>query len=142
MVEGKKEAKDRFLLYHEIKQDGSTVIYAEEVKEKESFSVGTLLPFLSGIKTHDKIVFARNLSKMIDAGLPMTRALTIMEKESGGEFRRVLEGLNKTISEGSTLSAGMKDYPKAFSTLFLSMTKAGEESGNLSASLQNIALQL
>ncbi len=142
VVENKMEAKDRFALYHVIKQDGSTVIYAEEVKEKESFSMSKYFSFLGGIKTHDKIIFARNLAKMIDAGLPMTRALTIMEKESSGEFKKVLQSLNKTVSEGSTLSSGMKNHPRAFSSLFVSMTKAGEESGNLSASLQNVALQM
>jgi type II secretory pathway component PulF len=141
-VEGQMESKDRFALYHTLKQDGSIVIYVEEIKGKESFSLNKSLPFLGGVKAYDKIIFAKNLSKMIDAGLPMTRALTIMEKEASGEFKKTLASLNKSLSEGATLSNGMKNYPKVFPPLFVSMVKAGEESGNISGALQNIALQM
>lgn len=140
--EGTSEAKDRFALYHSIKQDGNTVIFAEEVKDKKSLSLLNSIAFLGGVKTHDKIVFARNLSKMIDAGLSITRALSIMERESKGGFKKVFVSLNASLSKGTTLSDSMKDFPKVFSPLFISMVKAGEESGNLSTSLQNVALQM
>lgn len=141
-IEGEMEAKDKFALYHTLKQDGSTVISASEVKENKGLVKNLNLPFLGGIKYHDKIIFARNLSKMIDAGLPMTRALNILEKESSREFKKILGNINKSISEGSTLSNSMVNYPKVFSKLFVSMVKAGEESGNISGALQNVALQM
>ncbi len=141
-VEGQMESKDRFALYHVLKQDGSIVLHVEEVEGKKGFSMGKSLSFLGGVKTYDKIIFAKNLSKMIDAGLPMTRALTIMEKEARGELKKTLVSLNKSISEGSTLSSGMSSYPKVFPPLFISMVKAGEESGNISGALQNVALQM
>lgn len=142
-MESKLEAKDKFDLYHLIKSDGSTVIFAEEVKEsKLRFSSQNMLPFLNRVKMHDKILFARNLSKMIDAGLPITRSLSIMEKEAGGELKTVLLDLSNSISKGKTLNEGMKNHPKVFSELFVSMVRSGEESGNLSKALQNIALQM
>ena len=143
-IEGTLEAKDKFALYHSIKADGNTVVSAEEVKNKLplSVSISKYLPFLDNVKTHDKIIFARNLSKMIDAGLPITRALSIMEKEAKDVFKKVLTELNASLSKGNTLSDSMKNYPKVFSTLFVSMIKSGEESGNLSSSLQNVALQM
>ena len=143
-TEGTLEAKDKFALYHSIKADGNTVVSAEEVKNKLplSVSISKYLPFLDSVKTHDKIIFARNLSKMIDAGLPITRALSIMEKEAKDVFKKVLTELNASLSKGNTLSDSMKNYPKVFSTLFVSMIKSGEESGNLSSSLKNVALQM
>ena len=143
-IEGTLEAKDKFALYHSIKADGNTVVSAEEVKNKLplSVSISKYLPFLDNVKTHDKIIFARNLSKMIDAGLPITRALSIMEKEAKDVFKKVLTELNASLSKGNTLSDSMKNYPKVFSTLFVSMIKSGEESGNLSSSLKNVALQM
>ncbi|MCX6701905.1 MAG: type II secretion system F family protein, partial [Candidatus Zambryskibacteria bacterium] len=141
-IQGTAEAKDRFALYHLVKQDGSTVIFAEEVKNKTSFSFLNNLPFLNGVKMHDKITFARNLSKMIDAGLSITRAFSIMEREATGELKKVLSALNASLNKGVTLSDSMKSYPKVFSTLFLSMVRAGEESGNLSSALNNVALQM
>ena len=141
-VEGTAEAKDKFALYHEIKKDGATVISAEEVKSKKSISFQNLIPFIGGVKMHDKIIFAKNLAKMIDAGLPITRGLSIMERQSKGTFKKVLTGLNESISKGTTFSDSMKSYPNVFSSIFVSMVRAGEESGNLSTALQNVGLQM
>jgi type II secretory pathway component PulF len=142
-VEGTLEAKDRFALYHAVKkEEGDTVLSAEEVKGKKTWEFLNNLPFLNGVKIHDRITFARNLSKMLEAGLPITRGLSIMEKESSGEFKKVLKNLEESLSKGTTLAESMKSYPKVFSSLFVSMVKAGEESGNLSLALQNVALQL
>lgn len=141
--DGTMEAKDKFSLYHAVKQDGSTVISAQEITEKKGNSLSNInLPFLGGVKTHDKITFAKNLAKMIDAGLPMTRAIAIMEKESQGKLKDILGKINDSISTGNTLSDSMKNYPDVFSQLFVSMVKAGEESGNLSLALQNVGLQM
>lgn len=140
--EGTVEAKDKFALYHTLKQDGSTVISAEEVKEKKGFEIPFLSGLTGGVKTHDKINFAKSLSKMIDAGLPVTRALSILERQSKGQFKKILVGLNESLSKGNTFSDSMKNYPKVFSTLFVSMVRAGEESGNLSTALQNVGLQM
>jgi type IV pilus assembly protein PilC len=139
--EGTLEAKDKTTLYHNIKKDGSTIVSVEE--EKEGFSLRNLFSFMGGVKSHNKITFARNLSQMIEAGLPITRALSIMERQAkAGKFKRVLAGLNDSLSKGVPLSDSMKGYPEVFSTLFVSMVKAGEESGNLSQSLKNVAMQL
>jgi type IV pilus assembly protein PilC len=144
ITEGEVEAKDKFALYHMInKEGGAVVVSTKEIKKKGGLSFSMAIPFLSGVKTHDKIMFARNLSKMIDAGLPITRGLSIIERETKkGVFKDILKGLSESIAKGVTLSEGMKVYPKVFSTLFVSMTAAGEESGNLSVALQNVSSQL
>ncbi len=140
--QGTLEAKDKFALYHAIKQEGSTVVAAEEVKPKTGFDLLKSVSFFDNVKTHDKILFAKNLSKMLEAGLPVTRGLSIMERQSKGLFKKILVSLNESIAKGNTLSDSMKAYPKVFSTLFVSMVRAGEESGNLSSALQNVGLQM
>ncbi len=142
--EGEMEAKDKFALYHSIKQDGSTVVSVEEVGAEKgiSFSSNIDLPFLSRVKAHDKITFAKNLSKMIDAGLPVTRGLSIIERQSKGKFKKIIGELGDSISKGNTFSDSMKAYPDVFSTLFVSMVRAGEESGNLSMALNNVGIQM
>ncbi len=142
MKEGVLEAKDKFSLYHTIKQDGSTVVYAEEVKPQKFSVLNIQIPLTGGVKMHDKIIFAKNLSKMIDAGLSVTRALSIMERQAKGNFKKVLNELADSISKGNTFSDSMKKHPDVFSTLFVSMVRAGEESGNLSLSLNNVGLQM
>ncbi|MEQ1499920.1 MAG: type II secretion system F family protein [Parcubacteria group bacterium] len=140
--EGTQEAKDKFALYHVIKQDGSTVVFTEEVKPKTGLSFLKSVTFFESVKTHDKILFAKNLSKMLEAGLPVTRGLSIMERQAKGLFKKILISLNESISKGNTLSDSMKAYPKVFSTLFVSMVRAGEESGNMSSALQNVGMQM
>jgi type IV pilus assembly protein PilC len=86
---------------------------------------------------------ARNLGQMIDAGLPITRGLSIMERQAKkGKLKEILKSLNESISKGDTLSDAMKNYPKIFSALFVSMVRAGEESGNLAMALRTVADQM
>jgi type IV pilus assembly protein PilC len=141
-VEGDLEVQDKYSLYHSIKKDGNTVVSTEEIKKKIDFSFSALMPSLAGVKTHDKIVFARNLGKMINAGLSITRALSVLERQSKGKLKKVLGGIGESLAKGTTFSDSMKNYPDVFSTLFISMSRAGEESGNLSVALQNVAMQM
>ncbi len=143
-VEGTMEAIDKFALFHVLKKDGTTIISAEEVKKTAlgSFSFSSIFSFVGGVGAHDKIIFARNLGAMIDAGLPITRGLSIMERQSSGTLKKILGNLNTSLSKGVTLSEAMKAYPAVFSNLFVSMVHSGEESGNLSVSLKNVAMQM
>lgn len=142
-TEGILEAKDKFALYHSIKKEGSTVLSTEEIKTTGLKGLLNMdIPFLSGVKMHDKVIFAKNLAKMIDAGLPVTRGLSIMERQAKGTLKKILADLNDSLSKGNTLSDSMKKYPKVFSQLFVSMVKAGEESGNLAMSLRNVGDQM
>jgi len=143
---GVMPAKDKFELYHLLKKDGETVVSAKETKEgAANLSLDGILSLfgIGGIGTHDKIILARNLGQMIEAGLPITRGLSIMERQAKkGKLREVLKSLNESISKGSTLSDSMKNYPKIFSQLFVSMVRAGEESGNLASALRTVADQM
>ncbi len=141
-LEGLQEAKDKFDLYHTIKKPGSTIVSTEEIRESKGFSIQKFLDLFDGVKNHDKIVFAKNLAKMMNAGLSVTKALSIIENESSGYFKKVVIGLNDSISKGNTLSESMKNYPKVFSSLFISMVKAGEESGNMPLALENVSSQM
>ncbi len=139
-VAGEREAKDRFVLQDELKKEGSTLISVEEASKKNLFSLS--FDFGGGVKQHDKIVFARNLSKMIEAGLPLTRGLSILERQNKGGFKKILREINDMLATGVTFSDTLKKYPRVFSDLFVSMVKAGEESGNLSLALHNISAQM
>lgn len=140
-TDGELEAKDKFALFHAIKKDGITIVSAEEIK-KGPLSFSYSLPFIGGVKQHDKIVFAKNLSSMIQAGLPITRGLSIMERQSKGELKKILVSLNESLAKGMTLSDGMVMHPAMFDKLFISMVRAGEEAGNLAIALKNIGLQM
>lgn len=92
------------------------------------------------VKTKDLAVFSRQFATMIDAGLTMLRALTIMADQSENpELCRVLRGVKQDVEAGYSLSAAFAKWPEVFPPLMLSMTKAGEAGGFLDTSMRQIA---
>lgn len=138
------EIDDRASFYASLKAKGSTLVSLTETGSKKSKSILSLeIPFLSRVKLHDKIIFSRNLAAMLDAGLPLSRALTVIEKQTTQKkFKDLIGSLNASIRGGTTLSAAMKEHLDTFPNLMVSMVKAGEESGSLSQSLRIVANQL
>lgn len=145
VYKGEKDANDRFELYKMLKESGEEVLDVQEKNSSSMFSKGMTinLPFMHSIKMQDKINFARNLSSMISAGLAMSRALSVMERQTKNqELKKVLVSLQKDISEGKTLSQAMSSYKNVFSALFISMVSAGEQSGSLAESLKIVGIQM
>ncbi len=96
----------------------------------------------AGGKVKIKLVtqFARQLSTLQDAGLPILRSLRILEEQQkAGTFRRVIGYVADDIEGGSTLSEAMSRFPKTFSRLFVSMVAAGETGGVLDIILSRVA---
>jgi len=136
-----KEFSDKAALYNTIRSLGGSILSAEEVKSKGSAPV--LFSLKRKVKSQTVITFAKNLAVMIDAGLPVPRALLVLSKQSNNKnLVSVLEKISTAINSGETLSESLSMQPNIFSDLFVSMVKAGEESGKLSSSLRLIADQL
>lgn len=141
--EGVMEANDRYALAEQLKKEGKNVLSIEEAAEGFSINMEFVNKLLSRIKLQDKINFTRNLSAMIKAGLALSRALGILERQTQNvKFKAIIGDLSAEISKGNSLSVGLGKFPKVFSSLFVSMVRAGEESGNLSDTLSVIGLQL
>ncbi|HAL44372.1 MAG: pilus assembly protein PilC [Planctomycetes bacterium GWF2_42_9] len=84
--------------------------------------------------------FARQLSTLQDAGLPILRSLRILEDQlKGGTFKRVIGYVADDIESGSTLSEALGKFPKAFNRLFVNMVAAGEVGGVLDVILARLA---
>jgi type IV pilus assembly protein PilC len=84
------------------------------------------------VTTKDVVVFSRQFSTMVNAGLPILQGLTIVaEQAENPDFRVVMGKIRDDISNGVTLSEAMAKHPKAFSTLYVNMVKAGEQGGIL-----------
>lgn len=139
-----KDAADRYELYKLIREGGDEIV---EVKEKSSMrslhlqaSIGSIFKH---VKMIEKINFARNLGSMLEAGLALSRALSVLERQSHNKtFKGILGDLITDISQGSTLSDAMVKHPKVFSQLFISMVHAGEQSGTLAESFKVVASQM
>ena len=143
IVEGEMESLDRFALAHELRSRGSIPLSIRE-KKKGAFDPTILFGNIFGkVKTAELIILTKNLSSMIKAGLSLSRALSVLEKQNKKPLiNKILVSLNADINSGETLSGGFAKFPNIFSKLFVSMTKAGEESGNLAGALTDIGTNL
>jgi type IV pilus assembly protein PilC len=83
--------------------------------------------------------FARQLSTLQDAGLPILRSLRILQEQQKGGFKRIIGYVADDIEGGSTLSEALAKYPRAFDRLFVNMVSAGETGGVLDLILARIA---
>jgi len=138
--EGTRESTDKFTLYEELKSEGDTLLVATPF---EKTHIEIEIPFIDRVPEHQKIIFARNLGSMINAGLPLVKALSILEKQiPNKKFKVIISEIISEIKKGKTLSESCLGYPETFPKLFTAMVRAGEESGKLSESLQIIANQM
>ncbi len=142
IVEGVKDAPDKFTLARELRDTGNIPLSIEESKDKASIDFLKLDVF-SSISLSEKIVFTTNLSGMLSAGLSLTRALAVLEKQTtNNALKKTLSSLIEGVSAGSNLSDAMRKFPKVFSPLFVSMVHSGEESGGLPKALGEVGLNL
>jgi type IV pilus assembly protein PilC len=105
-------------------------------------SLGSLeikLPGLGGVTTKDILVFTRQFSVMIDAGLPLVQALEIIGTQSDNPaFRKVLLAVKSRVESGSTFADALAEHPKAFDNLFVQLVRAGEIGGILDTILNRL----
>lgn len=143
MIEGDRDAVDQFTLYQDLKKEGTTVLFAVSKSKKFSPSWTKVFAGFGGVSMIEKISFARNLSAMLQAGLSLPRALSVMERQTKNKkFQMVLSSLGASVAKGQTLADSLKTYANIFPPLFISMVKAGEEGGTLSGSLKIVASQM
>jgi type IV pilus assembly protein PilC len=96
--------------------------------------------FTPKVKIKDLAVFSRQFATMINSGLSLLRALTILtEQTENKELARVLGLVRNDIETGNSLSAAMSKHPKAFPPLMTNMVKAGEVGGFLDSVLLQLA---
>lgn len=94
------------------------------------------------ITTKDKVIFTRQLSTLIEAGLPITQSLqTVLEQTQNRRMRTVIEDVIESVEGGKTLRDSFASHPDVFSRLFLALVSVGEASGTLDKALLRIADQ-
>lgn len=143
VVNGILESSDKFSLSRELKSRGYIVLSVLEKKEN-SFNLDDITQrFFGKVKIQEQIIFTKNLSGMLKAGLSLSRAISVLQKQTKNQkFYKILVSLSDEINAGGTLSSGLAKFPNIFSKLFVSMTRAGEESGNLSGVLSEVGMNL
>ncbi|MFQ5673885.1 MAG: type II secretion system F family protein [Nitrospinales bacterium] len=111
-----------------------------ELTAKKSWTEIDLFESKQKITEKDIVLFTRQFSTMIDAGLPLVQCLDILAKGNDNKtFAKVLTDVKSNIEVGSTLSDALRKHPKIFDTLFCNMVEAGEAGGTLDTILQRLA---
>lgn len=91
----------------------------------------------------EKMMFTRQLSTMINAGLPLTQSLHILEKQTSNvKMQKVITDITKDVEGGLSLSTALEKNPKVFSKIYVSMVKSGEVGGMMDEILDRLADQL
>ncbi|MGD9096833.1 MAG: type II secretion system F family protein [Desulfobacterales bacterium] len=92
------------------------------------------------VKQKDVILFCRQFSTMIDAGLPIIQCLDILHsQQENATFKIMLKKVKDSVESGSTLAEALKAYPKHFDDLFINMIHAGETGGILDTILRRLS---
>lgn len=136
-LKGSVEAKSKQELLEKLRNENMVIISVNEASaKKERLSRGKI-----GID--DLVVFSRQLATMVDAGIPILGSLDVLAQQAENHaFREVLRRIRNDVEVGQSLSGAFAKHPKVFSTLYISMIKAGETSGMLSEILDRLATYL
>jgi type IV pilus assembly protein PilC len=110
--------------------------------KKKSAELGFKMPGSSGVATRDLMIFTRQFSTMIDAGLPLVQCLDILHSQQENlHFKKVLGAVKTDVESGKTFADSLSKHPKVFDTLMVNLVAAGETGGILDTIMTRIAMQ-
>jgi type IV pilus assembly protein PilC len=139
ILQDKIEGNDQMSVAMQLRQQGLLVI---DIKEQGA-AQKDLFAGIKKVKLSDLVIFTRQFATMINAGLPMVRALYVLgEQTSNDKLKETIEHVRKDIEAGVGLSEALEKHPKVFNKLYTEMVRAGEIGGILDDVLQRIAFQL
>jgi len=140
VVEGQLEGDSMSLVVGKLREMGYLPISVSP-KSRVSVHRDINIPGLSNrVKMTEIAVATRQMATMIDSGLSVVRALSILSGQvENKELGRVLGEVRLEVERGSSLSAACAKHPKIFNTLFITMVQAGEAGGHLDAVLLDLA---
>lgn len=136
---GTIECADRAAVLEKLRNDNLIIISLKEISagpKKFQMRKGK-------VKIDDIVVFSRQLATMVDAGIPILGSLDILAQQAESKrFKEILTRVRNDIEVGFSLSAAFSKHPRIFSSLYISMVKAGESSGMLDEILDRLATYL
>jgi type IV pilus assembly protein PilC len=141
-IEGIEEADSKLDLSRKLKDEGKMLLTATEIKSG-TINLDRINALLSRVDLKEKINFARNLATMVAAGLPLARAMQIFIKQTKNPKLKVaLVSITDDLNKGTPLSDAMQKHSGIFPPVFVSLVRAGEESGGLVEALNVVGGQM
>ena len=142
---GVQDGPDVNAVVANLRSQGFMILRVNEVKKSKWFTMGVKgpaeKPGKSGkVSLDDLVVFSRQMTTLVGAGIPLIQALDILAQQAEREkFRQVLREMHQQVQGGKSFSDAMEKHPKVFSVLFINMVRAGESSGSLEEILDRVA---
>lgn len=138
-IKGTQNAINRIEATNELRRRGISIVSIEEVSKSKGFNLFKMTPAKKA-STEDLVLFTRQLSTMISAGIPLLECLEVLQEQMDKPgFKLVLGEVIEKIRGGSDFSDAISTYPKAFAKIYINMIKAGEASGQLDVILGRLA---
>ena len=110
-----------------------------EIKELNALNKDIDLPFLGNPKAKDMAIFCRQFRSILKAGVPVSTVLAMLGQQTeNAKLTAAIRDMRADIEKGETLAGAMRRHPKIFSNMLCNMIAAGEESGNLEESFQQM----
>ncbi len=140
-ITGAAEATSKQALIALLHKQGVHPMLIETKKNKKL--LGNLFGPSKKVKSSELVIFTRQLSTMISAGVPLSRSLSALQSDAQSPYmKQVLMGIAKDVESGIPLGDAFAKYPSVFSDVYVHMVKAGEEGGILDKILKRLALQV
>jgi type IV pilus assembly protein PilC len=137
LVTGRLVGDNEGLVTRKLREMGYTPVEVNRVGRGLSMEI-TLRP--GRVKMKDLSVFSRQFATMVNSGLPILRALSILsEQTENSQLKKVLAQVRIDVEQGSSLSGAMSKHTRAFSDLYVAMVRAGEAGGVLDNVLVRLA---
>ncbi|MFZ9228621.1 MAG: type II secretion system F family protein [Prochlorococcaceae cyanobacterium] len=143
-VSARRDLRRRGIQAESIDRKAEASVGSQRAKEQAakqsglSQTLASLTEKKPGIR--DKAVFANKLAAMVDAGVPIVRAIELVaQQQTIPLFKRALEAITLDVNQGVALGPAMRRWPKVFDKLSIAMVEAGEAGGVLDESLRRLA---
>ena len=141
-ITGTGESASRDILADTLIKQGLRPVSIKMASEKKGFGA-KLKGFSQKVKLKDLTIFSRQMSTMISAGVPLTRALSTMQNQTTNKyFRTVIAGISHDVEGGQSLGDAFGKYPNVFSEIYINMIRAGEAGGILDDIMKRLATQV
>ena len=142
-VDGTVEANDKEAATSIVANQGLKPLVVKPFKKK--FDPNHIeIPFLTRkkVKTKDLVIFTRQISTMINAGVPLVRSLATMQSQTDNQmFKETIAAVSKDVESGMGFAESLEKHPEAFDEIYVNMVAAGEAGGILDDILKRLAHQ-
>lgn len=142
-INGKTDLPDRNSVIAALLKQGLRPVSIKQVNSKQAFAIDFNNLFGSNkVKSDQLVIFTRQLSAMVSAGVPLLRSLASLEKHAEDPaLKKILGFVIKDVEGGNSLGNALEKFPTTFNDIYVNMVRAGETAGILDDILKRLAYQ-